>query len=246
MLRVRIPSLAPLRVVILIFLTVKASHLFSLPKSLPFQKYFSPEANPWEWVSAIAKALENFNFNQTLKRTDIPQGLVIEEPVYIHPTVKLPPYGYIQGPAYIGANTELRPGIYIRANVIIGENCVLGNSCEYKNCLLMDNVQTPHFNYIGDSILGSGSHLAAGVILANLRLDQQYIAVNTGTEKIQTNLRKLGSMIGEKAQVGCNSVLQPGTIVSKSVLIGSCVALSGFISEKSRAFAPPPVIKLLP
>ncbi len=222
---------------------MKASHLFSLPKSLPFEKYFSPEATPWEWVINIAKALENFDFTKTPQRRNIPQGLIIEGNAYIDPTVKLPPYGYIQGPAYIGANTELRPGIYIRGNVIVGENCVLGNSCEYKNCLLMDNVQTPHFNYVGDSVLGSGSHLAAGVILANLRLDQQFIAVDTGTEKIQTNLRKLGSMIGEKAEIGCNSVLQPGTILSKGVLIGSCVALGGFVDEKKRVFAAAPIIK---
>lgn len=230
-------------VVILIVLTVKASDLFSLPESLPFEKYFLPEANPWDWVVAIAEALNGFDFGKSEKRGDMPQGLVIEGAVYIHPTVKLPPYGYIQGPAYIGANTELRPGVYIRGNVIVGENCVLGNSCEYKNCLLMDNVQTPHFNYVGDSVLGSGSHLAAGVVLANLRLDHQNVAVDIGKEKVQTNLKKLGSMIGEKAEVGCNSVLQPGTVLCKGVLVGSCVALGGFVAEGKRVFTAAPVVK---
>lgn len=218
---------------------MKASDLFILPKSLPFSKYFLRDLSPWEWVTAIAEALSSFDFkNASLpKHQDIPSQLVIEGSVYIHPTVKLPPYGYIQGPAYIGANTELRPGVYIRGNVIVGENCVLGNSCEYKNCLLMDNVQTPHFNYIGDSILGSGSHLAAGVILANLRLDKKPVAVDIGTEKVQTNLKKLGSMIGESAEVGCNAVLQPGTILGRGVLVGSCVALGGFIPEGKRVFS---------
>lgn len=230
--------------VTLILVIVKASDLFNLPKSLPFQKYFLPEARPWEWVLAIREALGDFDFSKAPKCENVPQGFVIEGPVYIHQTVKLPPYGYIQGPAYIGPNTELRPGVYIRGNVIVGDDCVLGNSCEYKNCLLMDNVQTPHFNYVGDSVLGSGSHLAAGVVLANLRLDQQSISVDIGSkERVQTNLRKLGSMVGEKAEVGCNSVLQPGTVLSKDVLVGSCVALGGFVGKGKHVFAAAPVVR---
>lgn len=223
--------------------TMKASDLFALPKSLPFSEYFFPELCPWEWVAAINQALSNFDFENVSKREDIPHHLIIEGSVYIHPSVKLPPYGYIQGPAYIGANTELRPGVYIRGNVIVGENCVLGNSCEYKNCLLMDNVQTPHFNYVGDSILGSGSHLAAGVVLANLRLDQKPVTITIGSEKVQTNLKKLGSMIGEFAEVGCNAVLQPGTILAKKVLVGPCIAVGGFIPEGRNVIPRIPITK---
>lgn len=215
---------------------MKASDLFQLPKSLPFENYFLPEDYPWNWVSAIKHALSSFAFYNETKISDIPNQLVIKGDVYIGPNVKLPHYGYIEGPAYIGANTELRVGVYIRGNVIIGENCILGNSCEYKNCLLMDNVQTPHFNYVGDSILGTGSHLAAGVILANLRLDNQPVSISINNERITTNLRKLGSMIGEYAEVGCNTVLQPGTILSKKVILGPCMALGGFFSEGEKIF----------
>lgn len=222
---------------------MKALELFLFPESLPFAKYFESDANPWEWVVAIAEALSDFDFKNATGCQNFPKGLVIEGSVFIHPSVKLPPYGCIQGPAYIGAGTELRPGVYIRGNVIVGENCVLGNVCEYKNCLLMDNVQTPHFNYVGDSVLGSGAHLAAGVILANLRLDKKCVTVDVGTEKIQTNMKKLGSMIGEGAEVGCNSVLQPGTILGKNVLVGSCVAVGGFVGEGKRVFAEAPVVR---
>jgi len=218
-----------------------ASDLFQFPASLPFAQFFPSNVPPWEWVSAIHKALEDFNFS-IHKRNDIPTHLFIEGNVYLHETVKLPPYGYIQGPAYIGANCELRPGVYIRGNVIVGENCVLGNSCEYKNCLLMDHVQTPHFNYVGDSILGSRSHLAAGVILANQRLDKEPITINFANNKIPTYLKKLGSMIAESVEVGCNTVLQPGTILSKNVIVGSCVALGGFVKENQKVFAQKPIL----
>lgn len=215
---------------------MKASNLFTLPKSLPFNAYFSSNAPPWEWVEKIAHALKDFNFQNVNPPPIHPPGLIIQNNVYIHPTVTLPPYGYIQGPTYIAANTELRVGIYIRGNVIVGENCVLGNACEYKNCLLMDNVQTPHFNYIGDSILGNNVHLAAGVILANLRLDKQPIRINTGTEKIQTNYKKLGAMIGDYAEIGCNAVLQPGTILGKNSLIGPCKPVGGYVPENGKVF----------
>lgn len=218
---------------------MQASDLFQFPKSLPFEQFFPPNVPPWEWVTAIRKALESFNFTLS-KRKDIPPHLVIEGDVYLDKSVKLPAYGCIQGPAYIGAHSELRPGVFIRGNVIVGENCILGNSCEYKNCLLMDSVQTPHFNYVGDSILGSRSHLAAGVILANQRLDKEPITINFNGKKIPTYLKKLGSMIAESVEVGCNSVLQPGTILSKHVVVGPCLAVGGFIKEYQKVFAQKP------
>ncbi|HCJ12198.1 MAG TPA: UDP-N-acetylglucosamine diphosphorylase, partial [Opitutae bacterium] len=133
--------------------------------------------------------------------------------VFFERGVKLPHFGTIEGPAYIGEGSELRPGVYIRQNVIVGKRCVLGNSCEFKNCLLLNDVQAPHFNYVGDSILGNHSHLGAGVILANLRLDSQPIRVKTLNGFIDTGMRKLGAVLGDSAQVACNSVLNPGTLV---------------------------------
>ena len=152
---------------------LKANDFFTLSKDFHFKDSFSLNDAPWEWVAKIKDSLANFTFEKLAR--EIPSNLSIKGQVYIDPTVKLPPYGSIEGPCYIGKNTELRPGIYIRGNVIVGESCVLGNSCEFKNTLILDNAQIPHFSYIGDSIIGNNAHLGAGVICSNLRLDQKDI-----------------------------------------------------------------------
>ena len=149
--------------------------------------------------------------------------------------MRLPPYCVISGPAYIGAGTEIRPGAFIRGNVIVGEECVLGTSCEYKNCLLMDGVATPHFNYVGDSILGNGSHLGAGVVLANVRLDHRSVKVYTPEGRVETGLAKFGSLIGDEAEVGCNAVLQPGTVLAKRSLVFPTVAYGGYLGFEEKA-----------
>lgn len=161
----------------------------------------------------------------------------LEGRVWIHPSVKLPPFATIIGPAYIGAKTEIRPGAYIRGNVIAGEGCVLGNSSEFKNCLLLDNVQAPHFNYVGDSILGNGAHLGAGVICSNLRLDQGKVIVRLPAVEVDTGLRKLGAILGDKAEVGCNSVLNPGTLLGPRALIAPCTSFGGYLPANTIARA---------
>lgn len=213
---------------------MKAGNFFELPKNLPFADYFDPEVDVWQWLPAIEKALKEFSFEGGMGRGDIPPGLHISGDVYIAKGVKLPPYGVIEGPTYIGGGCELRPGVYIRGRVIVGENCVLGNVCEFKNCLLMNNVQTPHYNYVGDSILGNGAHLGAGVVLANLRLDNGPVVVKEGETRYPTNLRKFGAILGEHAQVGCNSVLQPGTILGKDAMVGPARAYGGVLREGKR------------
>ena len=219
-----------------IFLSpMKASVFFDLPASIPFRDFFSPDAAPWEWLPQIQLALESFNFSGGKTKKDIPEGLRVSGNVFIDPTAKLPIYGVIEGPCFIGPKTELRPGVYIRGNVIVGANCVLGNSCEYKNCILMDNVQTPHFNYVGDSILGNGAHLGAGVILANLRLDHQDISVKTPYGRVPTALRKIGAIMGDYAEVGCNAVLQPGTLLGKKAMVGPTLAFGGYLEANKMA-----------
>ncbi len=209
---------------------MKSEELFNLPASLEiFKSYFSPDVEPWAWLSEISKALKSKEFLSLKNRTDIPVGLHIEGDVYIHKSVKLPPFGVIQGPCFIGEGCELRPSVYIRGNVIVGANCVLGNSCEFKNCLLLDNVQVPHFNYVGDSILGNKSHLGAGVILANLKLDKSNVHACTKTGRVQTNLRKFGAILADEAECGCNSVLQPGTILDKRAIVLSGIAYAGYL-----------------
>ncbi|HKK18282.1 MAG TPA: hypothetical protein VJ952_06325, partial [Opitutales bacterium] len=141
-----------------------ASDLFEFPESLPFASVFKPELKPWEWVPLIKQALAGLDAEDFQYAEDIPPGCAIEGQVYLHPSVKLPPFCSISGPAYIAEGCEIRPGAFIRGNVIAGKNCLLGNSCEFKNCLLLDGVQVPHFSYVGDSVLGNKAHLGAGVI----------------------------------------------------------------------------------
>jgi len=125
----------------------------------------------------------------------------------------------LKGPAWIGENCEIRNGCYIRENVIIGNNVVAGNSCEFKNCLIFDNAQIPHFNYVGDSILGYKSHLGAGVILSNVKLDKSEISVAGPEGPVPTGLRKFGAIIGDHAEIGCNCVLSPGSLIGSRAIV---------------------------
>lgn len=214
---------------------VKASDFFALPASLsPFASEFPSAVAPWEWLKRIGPALAAHSFDQPLPK--LPPGVHVEGKVYLHPSVKLPPHATIIGPAWIGARTEIRPGAFIRGNVIVGEGCVLGNACEFKNCLLMDGAQVPHFSYVGDSILGNGAHFGAGVICSNLRLDQQPIAVRgpDGTT-FDTGLKKFGAIVGDKAEVGCNAVLNPGTLLGPRSLVMPLVAFTGYLSPATIA-----------
>lgn len=125
----------------------------------------------------------------------------------------------IKGPAWIGENCEIRNGCYIRENVIVGSGCVLGNSCEFKNSIIFDEAQVPHFNYVGDSIIGYRGHLGAGVILSNVRLDHGEIAVKTADGLVPTGLKKFGAIIGDHAEIGCNSVLNPGSLIGRNTVL---------------------------
>jgi NDP-sugar pyrophosphorylase family protein len=217
--------------------SMQASELFDFPKSLPFQSSFLPEAAPWDWVKAIKAALAAFDFSKPLP--EVPAGLHIEGSVYIADGVKLPAHGTIQGPAYIGEGCELRPGVYIRGNVIAGADCVLGNACEFKNCLLLDGVQVPHYSYVGDSVLGNKAHLGAGAICSNLRLDQAGVMVKDfeGGQH-ETGMRKLGALIGDAAEVGCNAVLNPGTMLGKRALVTPALSFRGTLKSGTMAFGP--------
>lgn len=207
---------------------VKTSAFFALPPSLSrFAPYFPADATPWDWLKKIGEAAARADFSAP--GANVPPGVHVEGKVWIHPTVKLPPYAVIIGPAWIGPKTEIRPGAFIRGNVIVGEGCVLGNACEYKNCLLLDGVQTPHYNYVGDSILGNNAHLGAGVICSNLRLDQAEVTVRLPTGTVATGLRKFGAVVGDGAEVGCNAVLNPGTLLGPRALVTPCTAFGGHL-----------------
>ncbi len=207
---------------------MKAADFFALPKSLaPFAASFPGDVLPWEWLKRIGPALAAHSFEKSTR--PVPPGVHLEGAVYLHPTVKLPAMATIIGPAWIGANTEIRPGAFIRGNVIVGEGCVLGNACEFKNCLLMDDVHVPHFSYVGDTILGNGAHFGAGVICSNLRLDRKNIVLQLADATHDTGLRKFGAIVGDQAEVGCNAVLNPGTLLGPRSLVMPTVAFSGYL-----------------
>jgi UDP-N-acetylglucosamine diphosphorylase / glucose-1-phosphate thymidylyltransferase / UDP-N-acetylgalactosamine diphosphorylase / glucosamine-1-phosphate N-acetyltransferase / galactosamine-1-phosphate N-acetyltransferase len=214
---------------------MQARDLFDWPESLrPFQHYFPMEAAPWEWLQLIGPALAKVLPGEVERMRNWSMGVHITGDVFLHPTVKLPSLCTIQGPAWIGPEVEIRPGVYIRGNVIVGAGSVLGNSCEYKNCLLMEKVETPHFNYVGDSILGNRSHLGAGVICANLRLARDEVVIKLNGQRIRTGLRKVGAFLGDGAEAGCNSVLQPGTILGRRAAVIS-MPFTGYLKADTIA-----------
>jgi NDP-sugar pyrophosphorylase family protein len=125
----------------------------------------------------------------------------------------------LKGPAWIGENCQIRSGCYVRENVIVGDGVVMGNSCEFKNCILFDEAQVPHFNYVGDSILGYKSHLGAGVILSNVKLDHREIYVSATDGNIATGLTKFGAIVGDRTEIGCNAVINPGSVLGRDCII---------------------------
>jgi NDP-sugar pyrophosphorylase family protein len=141
----------------------------------------------------------------------------------------------IKGPAIIGRNCQIRHNAYLREDVIVGNECVVGNSCELKNALLFNNCQVPHFNYVGDSILGYRAHLGAGVVLSNVKVIKGNVAVELEGKRIDTGLRKFGALIGDHGQIGCNAVLNPGSIVGRSAVIYPCVNWRGVLPANSVA-----------
>jgi NDP-sugar pyrophosphorylase family protein len=153
----------------------------------------------------------------------------IGEHVFIGEETVVEPGAYIKGPAWIGPRCVIRHGAYIRENVIIGAGCVIGNSSEIKNSFLARNCQVPHFNYVGDSVLGAKVHLAAGVIVSNLKLNGDFITIRDGHALLTTGLRKFGALIGDGAEIGCNAVLNPGSIIGRRSLIYPGVAWRGIL-----------------
>lgn len=213
---------------------VKASDFFALPPSLAlFRPFFPADSPPWEWVKQIGPALAAQKFPP--KAPKARPGVHLEGPVHLGAGVELPNHATIIGPAWIGAGTQIRPGAFIRGNVITGEGCVLGNASEFKNCLLMDGVHAPHFNYVGDSVLGNRAHLAAGAICSNLRLDQKEVFVHLASGPVGTGLKKFGAILGDDAEVGCNAVLNPGTLLGPRSLVMPAIAFGGVLAPSTVA-----------
>lgn len=207
---------------------MKAADFYALPASLQvFAPFFDPAETPWAWLSAIAPALASLPPAEPW--VGLPAGVRIEGAVHLASDVRLPAYCTIIGPAWIGTGVELRPGAFLRGNVIAGAGTVLGNACEFKNCLLLDGVQVPHFSYVGDSILGNRAHLGAGAICSNLRLDQKPVVVRTPERSFDTGRRKFGAILGDEAEVGCNAVLNPGSVLGRRALVAPGTVFSGYL-----------------
>lgn len=175
---------------------------------------------PWEMLPRLKDYLQTLIENELSGFTEIAAGIWVGEGVRIAPTATL------EGPAIIGAGTEIRPGAYLRGDVITGANCVIGNSTELKHCILLDHVQVPHYNYVGDSILGNRAHMGAGAVCSNLKADGKPVMVR-GVETYETGLRKLGGILADGADIGCGCVLNPGTVIGKNTSVYPLTALRG-------------------
>lgn len=164
---------------------------------------------PWEALLEIQSFVE-----EKIASLDENDYHKLENNVYIHKSAKVHPSAVFEKNIIISENVEIRPSAYLRKNVFVSENCVLGNSCEFKNCILMDHVQVPHFSYIGDSILGSYAHFGASAITSNFRQDKKEITIHLSPlESIQSGLRKMGAIIGDHVEIGCGAILNPGTLI---------------------------------
>ncbi|MDE7225407.1 MAG: UDP-N-acetylglucosamine pyrophosphorylase [Ruminococcus sp.] len=206
---------------------IKITNLYDLSHTMACD-YLSGFTYPWEALKGISDMI--ISIGNTL---DPDEYISPSENVWIHKTAVVAPSAYIGSPCIIGANTEIRHCAFIRGSALVGENCVVGNSVELKNVIIFDNVQTPHYNYVGDSILGYKSHMGAGSITSNVKSDKTNVTIKSGNVHIETGIKKIGAMLGDFVEVGCNSVLNPGTIVGRNSNIYPTSCVRGVVPEKS-------------
>ncbi|MBQ2785807.1 MAG: UDP-N-acetylglucosamine pyrophosphorylase [Oscillospiraceae bacterium] len=189
--------------------------------------YLADFEYPWQALSGIKALILELGAALGAEYTEIsPQ-------VWVHKTAQIAPTAYLGAPCIIGENTEVRHCAFIRGHALVGNNCVVGNSTELKNVILFDNVQVPHYNYVGDSILGYKSHMGAGSVTSNVKSDKTLVTVKNGTEAIETGLKKFGAMLGDFVEVGCNSVLNPGTVIGRNSNIYPTSCVRGVVPEDS-------------
>lgn len=204
---------------------VKTKELFDCSNEY-LKDLFDTNEYPWEILPKIK------DYIKILIEKGIPGYTKLSDDVLVGENVKIYENTTIEGPTIIGSGTEIRPGAFIRGSVITGENCVIGNSTELKNSILLDKVQVPHYNYVGDSILGNHSHMGAGSICSNLKSDGKNIVIH-GEIDYPTNLRKIGGILADFADIGCGCVLNPGTIIGKSTSVYPLTSLRGVYPSNS-------------
>jgi NDP-sugar pyrophosphorylase family protein len=207
---------------------VKTARLFE-PEHTRAWKWLEKTEYPWEILPEIKKIIPEI-------AAELPADLYEErEPgVWIAKNAKIYPNVFIAPPCIIGENTEVRPGAFLRGNVLVGDNCVVGNSTEVKNAIVSDNVQIPHYNYVGDSVLGFRSHMGAGSVTSNVKSDKTLVKVKLPDgDVIETGLKKFGAMLGDFVEVGCGSVLNPGTVVGRGSNIYPLSSVRGVVPPAS-------------
>lgn len=204
---------------------MKIKELFDLEKTIAKDLLIESEY-PWESLAGIKRFVTQLG--PELSKEKFQQ---IGEDIWLAKNVKIAETAEIHGPCIVDEETEIRTGAYIRGGVIVGKNCVVGNATELKNCILFDSVQVPHFNYVGDSILGYRAHLGAGAVTSNVKSDKSLVKVKNFEEgiEIETGLKKFGAILGDGVEVGCNSVLCPGTIIGKNTMIYPLSMVRGIV-----------------
>lgn len=205
----------------------KTSELFDLDKTIA-SEYLKQYEYPWEALKGIKELIIELG-----SKLDKNEYTEVKENVWIHKTAKVMESAYIGAPTIIGPNSDIRHCAFIREAALIGQDCVVGNSCEIKNAILCDHAEVPHFNYVGDSILGYKAHMGAGAITSNFKADHKNISAKDEDEVVETGLRKFGAMIGDYSEIGCNSVLNPGTIVGRNCIIYPTSCVRGTVKENT-------------
>ena len=205
---------------------VTTKELFDLSHSIAGE-YLGGFAYPWQALAGIKELIVTLG-------EALPPELFEKrgENVWVARSARVAPTAYIGGPCIIDENAEVRHGAFIRGSALVGKNAVVGNSTELKNCILFDGVQVPHYNYVGDSILGYKSHMGAGSITSNVKSDKQLVRIRTGNGYIETGLKKMGAMLGDFVEVGCNSVLNPGTVIGRETNIYPLSSVRGVVPER--------------
>ena len=206
-------------------LTVKEN--YSLDQTIA-KDIFNGVTYPWEVLPKISNFI--LELGATLSEDEYEKR---GENVWVAKSAKVAPTAFINGPAIIGKDAEVRHCAFIRGNAIVGEGAVVGNSTELKNVILFNKVQVPHYNYVGDSVLGYKSHVGAGSITSNVKSDKKLVVVKAGEEKIETGMKKFGAMLGDEVEVGCGSVLNPGTVVGNHSNIYPLSSVRGFVPANS-------------
>ena len=206
---------------------LKVTELLDLSHTLAGD-YLARFEYPWQALDGIKDLILELGAGLSPEEYDQPSPNV-----WVHKTAKVFPSAYLGAPCIIGPGTEVRHCAFVRGSALVGANCVVGNSVELKNVILFDNVQVPHYNYVGDSILGYKSHMGAGSLTSNVKSDKTLVVVKNGEEQIETGLKKFGAMLGDFVEVGCNSVLNPGTVIGRHTNIYPTSCVRGMVPENS-------------